>query len=64
MADELTLEELRARIQAAGLTIPDNRLGMVRKLLSDALVPVRALDSRTVKTVEPAVRFTPDGGTR
>jgi hypothetical protein len=64
MADELTLEELRARIQAAGLTIPDNRLGMVRKLLSDALVHVRALDSRTVKTVEPAVRFTPDGGTR
>jgi hypothetical protein len=64
MADELTLEELRARIQAAGLTIPDNRLGMVRKLLSDALVHVRALDSRTVKTVEPAVRFTPDGGAR
>ena len=62
MADELTLEELRARIQAAGLTIPDNRMGMVRKMLSDALVPVRALDSRTVKTVEPAVRFTPDGG--
>ena len=57
MADELTLEELRARIQAAGLTIPDNRLGMVRKLLSDALVHVRALDSRTVKTTEPAVRF-------
>ena len=64
MADELTLEELRARIQAAGLTIPDNRLGMVRKLLSDALVHVRALDSRTIKTVEPAVRFTPEGGAR
>lgn len=64
MADELTLEELRARIQAAGLTIPDNRLGMVRKLLSDALVHVRVLDSRTVKTLEPAVRFTPDGGAR
>jgi hypothetical protein len=25
---------------------------------------VRALDSRTVKTVEPVVRFTPDGGPR
>jgi hypothetical protein len=61
---ELTLEELRTRIQAAGLSIPENRLGMVRKLLSDALVHVRALDSRTVKTVEPAVRFTPDGGAR
>ena len=61
---ELTLEELRTRIQAAGLSIPGNRLGMVRKLLSDALVHVRALDSRAIKTVEPAVRFTPEGGAR
>jgi hypothetical protein len=61
---ELTLEDLRTRIEAAGLSIPENRLGMVRKLLSDALVHVRALDSRTVKTVEPAVRFTPEGGAR
>ena len=55
--DELTLEELRARIAAAGVTIAEPRLGMVRKLLSDALVHVRALDSRAIKTVEPAVRF-------
>jgi hypothetical protein len=61
---ELTLEELRARIEATGITIPDNRRAMVRKLLSDALVHVRALDSRAVKTVEPAVRFTPEGGPR
>ena len=63
-SQELTLQELRARIAAAGLTIPEQRLAMVRKLLSDALVHVRALDSRTVKTVEPAVRFTPEGGAR
>jgi len=54
---ELTLEELRARIAGAGVTIAEPRLGMVRKLLADALVHVRALDSRTIKTVEPAVRF-------
>jgi hypothetical protein len=54
---ELTLEELRARIAAAGITIAEHRLGMVRKLLSDALVHVRALDSRAIKAVEPAVRF-------
>ena len=59
---ELTLEELRDRIKAAGITIPANRLGMVRKLLNDALVHVRALDSRTIKTVEPAVTFTPASG--
>jgi hypothetical protein len=55
--DELSLDELRARIAAAGITIAEDRLAMVRKLLSDALVHVRALDSRTIKTVEPAVRF-------
>jgi hypothetical protein len=57
MSHELTLQELRERLHAAGLTIPENRLAMVRKLLSDALGPVRALDSRAIKTVEPAVRF-------
>ena len=58
-APELTLEELRARIVAAGITIAENRLGMVRRLLGDALVHVRALDSRTIKSLEPAVRFDP-----
>jgi hypothetical protein len=61
---ELTVDELRRRIEAAGITIPEERLPMVRKLLSDALAPVRALDSRTVKTLEPAVRFAAEGGAR
>ena len=63
-AQELTMEELRARIRAAGVTIAEPRLGMVRKLLDDALAPVRTLDTRTIKTVEPAVRFTPEPETR
>jgi hypothetical protein len=53
----VTLEELRERIRAAGVTIAENRLAMVRKLLADALAPIRALDSRSIKTVEPAVKF-------
>ena len=32
---------------------------MVRKLLDDALAPLRKLDSRTIKTLEPAVTFAP-----
>jgi hypothetical protein len=59
---ELTMDELRRRIAAAGIRIPEDRLQMVRKLLSDALVHTRALDSRAIKTVEPAVQFTPEGG--
>lgn len=64
MSHELTLDELKARLRAAGITIAENRLSMVRKLLSDALVPVRALDSRAIKTLEPAVRFTAGGQDR
>ena len=56
---ELTIEALRARMRAAGITIAEPRLAMVRKLLDDALAPVRALDARTIKTVEPAVTFAP-----
>ena len=59
---ELTLEELRERIRAAGVTIAEHRLAMVRKLLADALAPVHALDSRAIKTVEPAVKFTARSG--
>jgi hypothetical protein len=64
-APELTLDELRARIAAAGITIPEHRLGMVQKLLGDALAPLRSVDSRAIRTVEPAVTFDaagPHGG--
>jgi len=63
MADpkELTMEQLRERIRAAGVIIPEHRLAMVRKLLGAALAPLQTLDSRAIKTVEPAVRFSPEG---
>jgi hypothetical protein len=61
MSDELSLQELRDRMKAAGITMAENRLSMVRKLLSDALVHVRARDWRASKTVEPAVRFSAGG---
>jgi hypothetical protein len=54
---ELTLDEVRQRARVAGVTIAENRLEMVRRLLGDALALVRALDARAIKTVEPAVRF-------
>ena len=58
-AQGLTMEALRARIHAAGVTIAEHRLGMVQKLLGDALAPLYTLDARTIKTVEPAVTFAP-----
>jgi hypothetical protein len=53
----VTLDDVRARMKAAGIAIAADRLEMVRKLLTDALAPIHALDSRTVRTLEPAVRF-------
>jgi hypothetical protein len=56
-ASELTMDDLRARIAAAGVTIAEHRLGMVKKLLGDALAPLRRVDSRTIRPLEPAVTF-------
>ena len=53
----MTLEELRDRMRAARIEIPEHRLELVRRLLTDALQPIHALDSRTVRTLEPAVTF-------
>ena len=53
----MTLEELRDRMRAARIEIPENRLELVRRLLTDALQPIHALDSRAVMTLEPAVTF-------
>jgi hypothetical protein len=60
-ASELTMDEVRARLAAAGITISEARLGMVRKLLADALAPLRTVDSRTVRALEPAVTFDASG---
>ena len=54
---EITLDEVRARMRVAGLAIPEERLELVRGFLRDALRPIRELDSRTVRTLEPAVTF-------
>jgi hypothetical protein len=54
---ELTLDEVRARMRAAGIEIPEERLEMVRRILANALRPVRAMDARAMKAQEPAVTF-------
>jgi hypothetical protein len=59
---DVTLDEVKERARLAGLSIPANRLSLVRGFLLNALRPIRALDSRTVRPVEPAVTFDPKGG--
>ncbi|MGH7305360.1 MAG: hypothetical protein ACRELZ_18915 [Candidatus Rokuibacteriota bacterium] len=53
----MTLEELRDRMKAARVEIAENRLEVVRRLLTDALRPIHAMDSRANRTLEPAVTF-------
>jgi hypothetical protein len=53
----VTLDDVRARMKAAGIAIAEDRLDMVRRLLSDALAPIHALDSCVARTLEPAVMF-------
>jgi hypothetical protein len=59
---EVTLDEVKERARVAGLPIPASRLPLVRAFLVNALRPIRALDTRTVRTVEPAVTFDAKGG--
>jgi hypothetical protein len=61
-APDVTLDEVKERARLAGLPIPPERLALVRGFLSNALRPIRALDSRAVRTVEPAVVFQARGG--
>jgi len=62
MPPDVTLDEVKDRARLAGLAIPSNRLALVRGFLVNALRPIRALDSRTIRTVEPAVHFDAKGG--
>jgi aspartyl-tRNA(Asn)/glutamyl-tRNA(Gln) amidotransferase subunit A len=57
----LTIDELRARITASGLPIPEARLGMVHKLMGLVLAPIRGEDWRASNTLEPVVTFSAGG---
>jgi aspartyl-tRNA(Asn)/glutamyl-tRNA(Gln) amidotransferase subunit A len=57
----MTLDEVRGRIAAAGLPIPEARREMVRKILALVLASIRAEDWRAAGTLEPAVTFSAGG---
>ena len=59
---EITVDDVKKRAAIAGLTMRADRIEMVRKLLAEALKPLAQLDSRTIRTLEPAVTFDARGG--
>jgi hypothetical protein len=59
---DLTQDEVRARAAAAGLPLRVEQLETVRRMLVDALAPLRRAESRAVPTLEPAVTFDAGSG--
>ena len=57
MSEDVTLDEVRRRAAVAGVTLREDRIEMVRRLLNDALAPLRRMDSRALRTLEPAATF-------
>jgi len=53
----MTLDEVRDRIRVAGVAIPEERLPLILGFLRDALRPIRQLDTREARTLEPAPTF-------
>lgn len=58
---DITREEVRARAAVAGLTVSEEWLEMVRRLLTDALAPLSRADVHALRAIEPAVTFDPSG---
>jgi|KBSSwiStaDraftv2_1062776.scaffolds.fasta_scaffold2001689_2 hypothetical protein len=61
---DVTLDEVRRRAAAAGLTLSDAQLTAMQRMLADTLGPLRRTDANAIRTVEPAVTFDADGGAR
>jgi hypothetical protein len=57
MSREVTTDEVRRRAEVAGITLREDRLEMVRRLLNDALAPLRRMDARALRALEPATTF-------
>jgi hypothetical protein len=58
---DVTLDEVRTRAAAAGLTLSDAQLAIVQRMLADTLAPLRRTDASAMRAVEPAVTFDAGG---
>jgi hypothetical protein len=55
--EPITPEVLKARAALAGVTLDEEKLEDLAFTMEQALAPVRALDLRAIRLVEPAVTF-------
>jgi hypothetical protein len=59
MADETTItpEIVKQRATLAGISLDEDRLEDIATTMETALAPLRRLDLRAIRLVEPAVTF-------
>lgn len=58
MADEMiTADVVRARAKVAGIQVDEEKIDDIAFSMEQALAPLRALDLRAIRLVEPAVSF-------
>ena len=59
MADEtkITSEIVKQRAALAGISLDEDRLEDIATTMEAALAPLRSLDLRAIRLVEPAVTF-------
>jgi hypothetical protein len=60
MADEtveITPEVVKERAAIAGITLDEDRIEDVATMMEAALAPLRTLDLRAIRLVEPVVTF-------
>ena len=58
MSDEkITAEIVKARAAAAGITLDPERIEDIAFTMEQALAPLRELDLRAIRLVEPATSF-------
>ena len=59
MADEnkITPEVVKQRAALAGISLDEDRLEDIATTMEAALAPLRSLDLRAIRLVEPAVTF-------
>lgn len=57
---ELTLENLKQRAAVAGVGLDENRLELTLQTVNAALRPLRSMEWREKRGLEPSVRFQVD----
>ena len=57
----ITVEAVRARAELAGVTIDAGKLDDIAYSMEQALAPLRGLDSRANRLLEPATAFRAGG---